>query len=69
MQIISPVPPESPCGLPVISRKVSTDTHKNNNTPWVAGLNRIQAHVGEQFMVMFRNHQYMYEHYRPTVSE
>jgi hypothetical protein len=27
----------------------------------------IQAHVGEQFMVMLRNHQYMHEHYRPAV--
>ena len=33
------MPPESPCRLPVKKRKVSTDTHKKNSAPWVAGLN------------------------------
>jgi hypothetical protein len=33
VQIISPVPPESPCRLPVKKRKVSTDTQNNNSTP------------------------------------
>jgi hypothetical protein len=39
VHIISPVPRKSPFRLPVRKRKVGIDTHKNNSTPWVAGLN------------------------------
>ena len=39
VHIISPVPPESPCRLPVKKSKVKYRYAKKPSTPWVAGLN------------------------------
>ena len=53
VQIISPVPPESPCRLPVKKRKVSTDTQNNNSTPWVAVLDY-------EYKLMLENNSWLY---------
>ena len=53
VQIISPVPPESPCRLPVKKRKVSTDTQNNNSTPCVAVLDY-------EYKLMLENNSWLY---------